>query len=233
MKSHQQLILVPGLLNDAALWQDQIETLSDTYDVAVADISHGTSLPELAEAVLSIANNQFALAGFSLGGIVALQIMRQVPERVLHLALLNTTMLPDDDAQIAQRAFLAKQARGQNRFHGFGTKIAATHLSPSNTGRTDYVEKVRGMAKRLGREVFLRQILMERPDNRDVLARITCPTLVICGEHDTVTPPDVHHQMAVTIEHSVLKILPNAGHLTPIEQPQMVNEALQHLLSRS
>lgn len=232
MNSSTQLVLVPGLLNDATLWQDQIKSLSGVVNVTVADITKGATLQELAASVLAVSEDCFALAGFSLGGIIALKIMRQVPERVSHLALLDTTMLPDSAAQRTQRDLLASQAQSENRFHGFGAKIAASYLSPSNSDCHEFVERVRGMAYRLGREVFLRQVLLERPDNRSVLGQIQCPTLVLCGEHDAITPPDIHQQMAAAIKSAELEILPNAGHLTPIEQPEMVSTAFQRLLAR-
>ncbi|MBC9246956.1 alpha/beta fold hydrolase [Paracoccus sp. 11-3] len=227
-----QLILIPGLLNDAALWRDQIRPLSRTCRPVVADITRGNTLARLAQDVLAIADDEFALAGFSLGGVVAQEIMRIAPDRVTHLALLDTTMLPDAASRAQDRQRLIAMAGNPGKFHGFGDKLLDTYLAPANRHNADMAARVRGMTERLGPEVFIRQSLIDRPDGRPSLHDIYCPTLVLCGESDVVTPPDLHRDMAVDIPDSRLVIVPSSGHLTPIEQPEAVTEALSHLLMR-
>ncbi|MFC0219364.1 pimeloyl-ACP methyl ester carboxylesterase [Pseudochelatococcus lubricantis] len=230
MSDLPQLVLIPGLLNDADLWRDQIAGLSDVARPVVADITRGETLSALASGVLAGAEGRFALAGFSLGGIVALEIMRIAPERVSHLALLDTTMLPDSPDRAQERRRLIATARNPGKFHGFGEHLLHTYLAPEHLGNTEMVERVRAMTARLGPEVFARQSLIDRPDSRATLARLRCPVLVLCGEHDALTPPELHREMAVAIPFSRLDIVPHAGHLTPIEQPQAVTSALLHLL---
>ncbi|NHF74475.1 alpha/beta fold hydrolase [Paracoccus xiamenensis] len=230
--SQPQLILIPGLLNDAELWRDQVADLACVARPVVADITQGETLAALAQDVLAIAEPRFALAGFSLGGIVAQEIMRIAPERVDHLALLDTTMLPDAPEREAERRRLVAQAGNRGKFHGFGEKLLQTYLAPENLQNADMAERVRGMTERLGPEVFIRQSLIDRPDSRSSLRQIVCPTLVLCGSEDVLTPPDLHRKMAVEIPNSQLVIVPDSGHLTPIERPDAVSGALRLLLAR-
>jgi len=227
-----QLVLIPGLLNDAELWRDQVVDLADISRPEVADITRGTTLAALAQDVLAQAEPRFALAGFSLGGIVAQEIMRLVPERVTHLALLDTTMLADGPERAAERQRLIEIARNPGKFHGFGDKLLDTYLAPKNRQDADMVARVRGMTERLGPEVFVRQSLIDRPDGRETLRTLHCPTLVLCGEYDILTPPQLHRDMAIDTPNSRLVILTDCGHLTPIEAPQAVSNALRGLLGR-
>ncbi|WP_198338511.1 alpha/beta fold hydrolase [Labrenzia sp. VG12] len=227
-----QIVLIPGLMNDADLWRDQIADLRDIAQPRVADITHGTSLAVLAEMVLATSADTFALAGFSLGGIVAQEVMRRAPERVTHLALLDTTMLPDTPERSREREQLITQTTKPGRFHGFGRKLARSYLSPDNQSNHVLIDRVRTMTERLGPEVFVRQSRIERPDSRASLARITCPTLVLCGRHDVLTPPDLHKDMASHIPGADLSILEESGHLTPIEEPDAVTANLRALLRR-
>ena len=230
--SKPQLILIPGLLNDDELWRDQIGPLSETCRPIVADITRGSTLAQLAADVLAVADDEFALAGFSLGGVVAQEIMRTAPDRVTHLALLDTTMLPDGADRAEDRRRLMAMADNPGKFHGFGDKLLDTYLAPTHRHDADMASRVRGMTERLGPEVFIRQSLIDRPDSRALLHGIFCPTLVLCGESDVLTPPDLHRDMAVDIPDSRLVIVPDSGHLTPIEQPQAVTDALLHLMAR-
>ncbi|WP_428673760.1 alpha/beta fold hydrolase [Roseibium sp.] len=227
-----QFVLIPGLLNDADLWRDQVSGLAGVARPLVADITRGNTLAELAETVLAASDDRFALAGFSLGGLVAQEIMRRAPERVTHLALLDTTMLPDTPERVAERRRLLAMAQKPGRFHGFGNKLAASYLAPENQANREMIARVRAMTERLGPEVFIRQNRIERPDSRSSLPRITCPTLVLCGRHDVLTPPALHEEMAELIPGAERVILDHSGHLTPIEQPEEVLSALHDLLSR-
>ncbi|WP_295046143.1 alpha/beta fold hydrolase [uncultured Paracoccus sp.] len=227
-----QLILIPGLLNDADLFRDQITGLSGMARPVVADITGGDTLAALAQGVLALAEDRFALAGFSLGGIVAQEIMRIAPDRVTHLALMDTTMLRDGDDRAAERQRLIAIARNPGKFHGFGEKLLETYLAPQNLSNPGMAARVRGMTERLGPEVFVRQSLIDRPDSRATLRGLGCPVLVLCGAHDALTPPALHRDMAIDIPRSQLVIVPDAGHLTPIEQPEAVTAALRQLLSR-
>lgn len=226
-----QLLLIPGLLNDAGLWCDQMAGLADIARPVVADITRGASLPALARDVLDMAEDRFALCGFSLGGIVALEIMRIAPERISHLALLDTTMLPDAPERRADRERLIRTASQPGRFIGLGEGMLKAYLADGNLGNAGMVRRVREMTARLGAEVFIRQSGIARPDSRPTLGAITCPTLVLCGAEDRLTPPAIHCEMADAIAGAQLVIIPQAGHMTPIEQPDAVNAALRRLIA--
>jgi len=227
-----QIVLIPGLMNDADLWRDQVAGLKDIAKPRVADITRGNTLAVLAEMVLATSADTFALAGFSLGGLVAQEVMRRAPERVTHLALLNTTMLPDTPERTAEREALVAQAQKPGRFHGFGRKLAKSYLSPGNQANDELIGRVRAMTERLGPDVFIRQTRVDRPDSRASLARITCPTLVLCGRLDLLTPPCLHADMARRIPGTELVVLEASGHLTPIEEPEQVTMKLRALLER-
>jgi pimeloyl-ACP methyl ester carboxylesterase len=227
-----QIVLIPGLLNDADLWRDQIAGLAGVARPRVADITRGETLAALAEMVLGTSEDRFALAGFSLGGIVALEIMRRAPERVTHLALLDTTMLPDTAERAAEREQFIVQASKPGRFHGFGRKLAQSYLAAANRENADLIDRVRTMTQRLGPDVFIRQSRIARPDSRGTLTGIACPALVLCGRHDALTPPDLHRAMAGLIPGAELVILENSGHLTPLEEPEQVTGQLAGLLKR-
>ncbi|MEE2868630.1 MAG: alpha/beta hydrolase [Pseudomonadota bacterium] len=227
-----QIVLIPGLLNDADLWRDQITGLADVSRPRVADITRGSSLGALAEMVLATSEDRFALAGFSLGGIVAQEILRRAPERVTHLALLDTTMLPDTPERAAEREQLIVQASKPGRFHGFGRKLAQSYLAPENRNNADMINRVRAMTQRLGPDVFIRQTRIARPDSRASLTGITCPTLVLCGNHDQLTLPELHRSMANLIPSADLVVLEHSGHLTPLEEPENVTDHLKRLLQR-
>nr|WP_255720806.1 alpha/beta fold hydrolase [Acuticoccus kalidii] len=213
------------------MWRDQIEAL-DGVDPVVADITRGKTLRELAEAVLDAGGDRFALAGFSLGGIVAQEVMRLQPERVSHLALIDTTMRPDTPERAKDRAALVSLAERSGRFHGFGEALLSTYFAPTHVGNAAMADRVRGMTARLGADVFVRQSRIERPHGEATLAKIEIPTLVMCGAHDRLTPPEIHREMARLIPNARLLIVKDAGHMTPIEAPEIVSGALKRLLKR-
>ncbi|WP_112312621.1 alpha/beta fold hydrolase [Pseudogemmobacter bohemicus] len=227
-----RLVLVPGLLNDAALWHDQLAPLAAVCEPVVADITQGETLEELARAVLTAGGPRFALAGFSLGGIVAQEVMRRAPERVSHLALIDTTMLPDGADRAAERRCLMALAADPGTFHGFGEKLLARYLAPENLGNAAIAARIREMTRRLGPGVFIRQSLIQRPDSRDLLPRITVPSLVLCGAHDQITPPEISREMARLIPGARIAIANHAGHMLPLEAPLLVSEALKRLILR-
>ena len=224
------LVLLPGLLNDADLWRDQIDALSDIVDCRVGDITRGETIGELAEQVLAWAPATFALAGFSLGGYVAQEVMRRAPERVTRLALLDTSFRADGPERSAVRRTLDNAARSPGRFHGFGDRLLATYLDPEHLADDGIVARIRAMTERLGPDVFVRQNNIARVDGSDVLRALGCPVLILCGANDALTPPDIHREMAEQVPGARLVIVPDSGHMTPIEAPEAVALALREWL---
>lgn len=231
MAALADLVLIPGTLNDADLWRDQIEGLRDVASCRVADITKDGSLRALAGGVLADAPDRFALAGFSLGGQVALEILRVAPGRVERLALLDASIEPDSPLQAAQRAAAQKSARGPGRFQGFSDRVLVDYLDPSHLDDETIVGRIRSMTERLGKDVFLRQSAIERADGADALAAFPGPVLILCGENDRLTPLADHRDMASLPDRAKLVIVPRSGHMTPIEQPEAVTSALRDWLA--
>jgi len=218
------LQLVPGLLCSPALFAPQVAGLADAADVAVADATRAGDFPTIARQILAAAPDRFALAGLSMGGYVAFEILRQAPERVTRLALLDTNARADRPEQIKQRHLLI----GLGRALGVRAVQAALLkflVHPGRLGDRALVDTVLGMADRFGQPAFERQqaAIMGRPDNRPFLASIRCPALIIVGNEDALTPVKVAEEMHAGIAGSRLEVIPDCGHLTTLERPEAVN----------
>lgn len=227
-----QLILLPGLLNDAELWRDQISGLSDVARIWVPDLTPYATLREMAEHVLEHTEPRFALAGFSMGGYVAQEIARIAPERIERLALLDTSIRVDTPERVAQRQALNKAAAKGGTFLGIGQAILKSYVDASRLDDADLTGRIVDMTQRLGREVFLRQNSLEREDGEAALKALRVPLVIIVGENDQITPAAGHREMARAIGCSHLLVIPRAGHMTPMEAPGAVNGALRHWLQR-
>jgi pimeloyl-ACP methyl ester carboxylesterase len=225
------LVLLPGLLLDAELWRHQIADLADLATPIVGDLTRHDSIAAMATAMLAEMPDSFSLAGLSMGGYVAQEIMRQAPHRVLHLALLDTSARADTDEQRARRHGLLELA-GMGHFKGVTPRLLPQLLHPAHLADPALTEPVMAMAERVGPEAFLRQqtAIMGRRDGRADLARIACPALVLCGKQDLLTPPELHEEMAAAIPGATLVTIEQCAHLSPIEQPAQVNAALRRWL---
>ena len=227
-----QLILLPGLLNDAELWRDQIAGLFDVARCWVPDLTQGETIHALATSVLEQAEPTFALAGFSMGGYVAQEIARLAPQRIERLALLDTAIRVDTPERAAQRRALNKAAAKGGTFLGIGQAIMKSYIDASRLDDADLTGRIVAMTQRLGREVFLRQNSLEREDGEAALKALRVPLAIIVGENDQITPAEGHREMAKAIGCSHLLVIPNTGHMTPMEAPGPVNGALRHWLAR-
>lgn len=227
------LLLLPGLLCDARLWQHQAAALAATAHVSVADLGDEDSIAAMASAVLAEAPAQeFALAGFSLGGYVALEILRQAPQRVLALALLDTSARPDTDENTEARLQSIRLATVD--FPAVIEALLQKLLRPAHLDYPGLLEVIRAMANSQGAQVCINQqrAMIGRVDSLPDLYRIACPTLVLCGSADAITPPEVHREMADAIAGAHLAIIETCGHLSPLEQADAVSTELQHWLTR-
>lgn len=221
------LLLLPGLLCDARLWQDQAEGLRDIAAPQVADLTQDASLGGMALRALDAAPPRFALAGLSMGGYVALEILRRAPERVTHLALFDTGARADTEEQSRRRRGLMALTRS-GQFKGVTPRLLPSLLHPDHVdGPLGHA--VREMAERVGREAFLRQqqAILSRPDSRPMLPGIAVPTLVAVGEQDILTPPELAEEMAAAIPGASLARIPDSGHLPSMEQPAAVNALMR------
>jgi len=181
----------------------------------------------IARRILAMAPPRFALAGLSMGGYIAFEIMRQAPERVAKLALLDTGARADVPEMTERRHALMAVAEG-GRYAEIPDLAFPLYVHPDRRDDEALKRIVRAMAMETGLEGYLRQqrAIMSRPDSRPGLAAIKCPTLVLVGEGDEATPPELAREMAAGIAGSRLVIIPNSGHLSTLEQPQAVTAAL-------
>jgi pimeloyl-ACP methyl ester carboxylesterase len=225
------LVLLPGTLLDAELFGHQIAHLADVAEITVGDLASDDSIADMAEMVLATAPQHFALAGLSLGGIVAFEIMRRAPERVTRLALLDTNPLPPRPEQLAAWAELGGLAEA-GRLDQVVDRLLPGLLRPGWHADERTERTVRAMAERVGAAAYGRQLraLAGRADSRPTLGTLACPTLVLVGRQDALTPVAIHGEMAAAIPNAALVIVEQCGHLSPLEQPQAVTAALRYWL---
>jgi pimeloyl-ACP methyl ester carboxylesterase len=218
------LLLLPGQLCDERLWRDPATALADIALPIFGDLTQDDSIATMAERVLSAAPPEFALAGLSMGGYVALEIMRQDPERVLRLALLDTSARPDNAARAEQRradmTTLGLIEKGGGRFAGITPRLLPRFIHPSRLN-SPVAQDVMAMTERVGREVYLRQqhAILTRPDARDALPGIAVPTLIGVGDSDRTTPPLLAKEIQAAIPGAKLHVFRDCGHLPPMEVP--------------
>lgn len=228
------LILLPGLLNDARLWAAQTSALSGDAAVSAGDLAVADTISGLAASVLSRApTERFALAGLSMGGYVALEIMRQAPERVTALALLDTSARADTPASTEGRRALMRLA--ETDFPAVIDALFPKLVLPAHA-RDEALRRVfTNMALAAGKEAFLRQqaAIMGRIDSRPFLRHVACPTLVLCGRDDAVTPVEVHEEIAAAVPGARLEVVDECGHLSALEKPEAVTQALKEWLARA
>jgi uncharacterized protein (TIGR03382 family) len=220
------VVLVPGLLCSSEIFAAQIPALWAFGPVTVASTLEGDRIEEAAASILRNAPPRFALVGISMGGYLSLEIMRQAPSRVLKLALLDTSARPDTIEQTNAR--LQALAQAQTGFMAVALLALAGLLHPRRRGDLDILNINLRMARSVGLEGYERQmrIAISRPDSRPFLGAIDVPTLVLVGDCDLLTPLDHSQEIASAVPGAELNVVPDCGHLSPIEQPGRVSEAL-------
>ncbi|MGK7867379.1 alpha/beta fold hydrolase [Falsiroseomonas sp. E2-1-a20] len=227
------LLLLPGLLCDARLWRDQTQALGATTRCIVADLTQDDTLASMAARALDAvpAAAPISLIGLSMGGYVALEILRRAPARIARLALMDTSARADTPEQSRRRRGLLSLSNS-GQFRGVTPRLLPQLLHPSRIDGP-LGDEVRAMADRVGRDAFQRQqrAILARPDSRPHLPAIRVPTLVGVGEHDILTPPDLAEEMAALIPGARLARIPGAAHLPPMETPEAVLRLLQAWLA--
>ncbi len=229
---YQPIVMVPGLRCDAYLYQPVIARLGDAIAPNVADISLDDTITGMAHRILAAAPPRFALVGLSMGGYVVLEIMRQAPDRVSHLALLDTNARPDsDERKQPRRAEMALVAQGKSAL--VSRTALPGLLAPKNLA-TPITEAVHDMAMRVDVKAYYRQqeAIMGRADSRPFLKDIAVPTLVGCGAEDKLIPLPLSEEMAEAIPDAKLVVFPDAGHVPTLENPDAVATAMREWLKR-
>lgn len=225
------LILLPGMMCDARLFAPQIAVLQDSMRISVPLAVSAPNMAQLAAEVLADAPDRFALGGVSMGGILAMEIIRQAPQRVTHLALIDTNPFAERDEVKARRTPQMDAVRD-----GRLAAVMCDEMKPSyfthRADNADLLDLTMAMARDLGPDAFIAQslALRDRPDYEATLRHVTCSTLILCGRHDQLCPVERHEAMKAMIPHARLCIVEEAGHLPTIETPGIVTTALQELL---
>jgi len=229
----ETLVLIPGLACTSRLFEAQVAALGPERSILIADHARDDSIPAMAVRILRAAPERFAVAGLSMGGYIALEVMRQAPERVARLALLDTSARPDtvEASQDRERLIALAQA---GRFEDIHSKLWPRLVHPDRQDDRRLQDVVLGMMRETGAETYIRQqrAIMARPDSRPTLPGIEVPTLVLVGEGDAITPPEIAREMAEMIEWASLIVVPESGHLSTLEQPERVTEALRLWLNK-
>ena len=228
----QPLLLLSGLLCDEAIWADIPDRLADVADVGIVAFRGFSSISAMAQHVLALAPQRFAAAGHSMGGRVALEVLRSAPHRVAGLALLNTGVHTVRDGELQSRGRLLRLAYE----HGMSA-LAREWLPPMMAGgaRTqDLMPRLTAMVERSTPDSYAGQInaLLNRPEALSVLPTIGVPTLLLSGSEDTWSPISQHETMRRRIPHATLFEIHGAGHMAPIERPEPVAVALREWLQR-
>ena len=226
------LVLIPGLGSDAAVWRRTVLALEGEVRCLVGDTLSDGTLPGMARRILGQAPESFALAGVSMGGMVALELMRLAPERVTQLALVDTNARADTLARKAFRhiANLVVGVTSDFRHQAERSVGSLVHPSTPDGVRAELVE----MSVRVGGSIYIRQnrAVGARSDLRKILPTITVPTSVIVGQEDRLTPVALSEEIHALTPGSTLDIVPDCGHLPPIEKPERMAALLQILIQR-
>lgn len=229
----EYLLLLPGLMCDARLWLPQIKSLESHCEISVGDIGSADNVADIARSVLRAAPSRFAVAGLSMGGIIALEMWRQQPDRIQKLALLDSNFRADTPAKKHLRDQQMQRTLSGELEQILRDELKPSYLAQCHKENLQLLENVLKMGLELGADVFLRQskALRDRPDSSATLPTICCPTLVLCGVEDQLCPVDLHREMSEKIAGAGLKTIPDCGHLATLEQPEAVTTALHEWLS--
>jgi pimeloyl-ACP methyl ester carboxylesterase len=226
------IVLVPGLLGSPRLYAEQIPALWRLGPVSVATHTRDDSMSGIARRILASAPARFALAGLSMGGYVCFEILRQAPKQVAKLILLDTTARPDTPEQSEQRRSQIEMARS-GRFGEILDGLFPRLVHARRWGDESLRRICRAMEQDVGVEGFINQqtAIIGRPDSRPGLAAIRCPTLVIVGDGDVLTPPDRAEEIANGMPGARLSVIRDSGHLSPLEQPAAVTRSMVEFLA--
>ena len=226
------LVLLPGMLGDDRLFESVMAELGSRLACRPMRIDVDDAVGEMAASVLAAAPRRFALAGHSLGGIVALEMARRAPERVSHLAVLNSSPRPPTDAQLAAWSALHDRVI-DGEFAAVVEEQATLNLGPAasdSTARRRWID----MARRVGDDGFLRQLRAQagRHDQRPELAAIEVPVLVVSGGDDAVCPQEIQAELAGAVPGAVHEVIDGAGHMTPLDHPVQLARLIDTWLAR-
>jgi pimeloyl-ACP methyl ester carboxylesterase len=227
------LLLLPGSLCDEWLWAQQIAALGREFDIQVPHFLQHDSLPAMAQAVLAHAPAKFALGGFSMGGRVALEVLRAAPQRVTRLALLDATVHPVKEGEAGRRQEMLDLAF-RDGMKAVAEAWVPRMVLPAQHANTALMQGLKDMHARFSPEVYRNEMraLLNRPDAREVLSMVSVPTLIMAGRQDPISSPAQNEALAAQIPGATLEVVEQCGHFLPVESPQALTAALRHWLAR-
>ncbi len=227
------VILLPGLLDDSSMWVEQTAGLGDVSVPRGLDLVDHDNIGECAAWILREAPEEFSLVGFSMGGYVAFELLRRAPERITRLALISTSARADTPDRRAVRQAMIDRAQSGG-YDALVDELLPGVVHESRVGDEVLMGAIRDMALRVGAEAVVRQLklIMNRPDSRAELPGIGCPTLIVCGRDDQLTPPELSKEMADGIPGAGLELVASCGHYAPMERPLEVTELLRQWLQQ-
>ncbi len=230
------LLLLPGLVCDDAIWQHQTSHFSKITTVKIPDYGLSDSLEKMAQVALRDAPERFAVAGHSMGGRVAFEILRRVPERVAGVALLDTAHRPRatgeaGERERADRFALLDVARSEGMW-AMARQWIPRIVHPARLSDEAFINSIVEMIARKTADIFAAQInaLLNRPDAAPVLSALRSPTVILCGREDLWSPVAGHREMAALVPQSRLVVIENCAHMAPMERPEAVTSALSEWL---
>lgn len=226
------LYLLPGLLCDERVWQHQQRHLQTLADIRIPDFKHHDSLEAMADAVLAEAPEQFYLAGHSMGGRVAMELLGRAPERILKLALLDTALHPPAPGEQQKRQVFLDVAEQQG-MAALARSWGPPMVHPARQTDAAFMQKIYDMVESYSVASFRNQItaLLQRPDATPFLAKAPAGTLLLCGREDSWSPPARHEEIARALpDHPAVVLIDNSGHMSTMEQPEAVTAAMRQWL---
>ncbi len=224
-------VLIPGMLCSARLYEQLSPTVWTYGGVTIADNRRDTTVTAMAQRLLTAAPERFVLVGLSMGGYVALEVIRLAPERIAGLALISTSARPDSPDQVASRRE-QERAVAAGRFGDLVAAVYPVMVDAANIARSDLADFWSTMAAEVGPDAFLSQLeaVIGRPDSRPDLASIRCPTAVVHGTGDRLIAPDNSLEICDAVPDAQLTLVPDAGHMIAQEQPRALAAAVTELL---
>ena len=229
-----KLVFVPGLLCTDALFQPQIDALSASHSIHIAQTTDCETIDQMVEYMLDSVSGEIIVIGLSMGGYVAQEAARIAPDRISAIALLSTSAQPDDEARKRQRHELIKLSE-IGRFKGVTPRLLPRFLSAEALEDEAMCQTVMDMAAEIGQKHFTSQqyAIMARRDQRPYLPSFHKPSLVLCGMADELTPPQLSEEMAGLLPRAELVLLDKIGHLSSLESPEEVTQAIIRLIIRA
>ncbi len=230
----ETLVMLPGMMCDERLFAPQISVLEKDYEIITPKLSAPESIEGMALRILDEINSpRFNLLGLSMGGIVAMNLVGLAPHRVRRLALLDTNHNADSLTRIAIRNRQISDVQDGKLRSVITEEMKPNYLAKSHRNNQVLLNLLIDMAMSLGDEIFITQsiALRDRTDQTLALQNYSGPSLILCGDEDSLCPPDRHNQMAQYLTHSTFRLIKNCGHISTLEQPEAVTAALQKWLT--